>query len=176
MTPSQRFKELCSKGYCFQCLYPGAKKTEGKHSNGNCQIDYTCKHSSHEKFPSKKHVLVCHEHCNLEENRKTLQEYKSRFILSQRGLEEFSKDIKLSFHSYRASPDDVRLKMTMSKPDPNDESIVDDNGIYILQQICIGDNSFTLFFDTGCSDLVSRYSAVQKIAENGRQIISGQSI
>ena len=54
MTPAQRFKELCLKGYCFQCLYPGAKKGEGKHANGSCQNDYICKHNSHDRYPCKK--------------------------------------------------------------------------------------------------------------------------
>ena len=55
----------------------------------------------------------------------------------------------------------------------NDETIVEDSGINILQQIQINNNKFMLFFDTGCSDLVSRYSAVQKIGDQSRQEVPG---
>ena len=95
MTPQERFKFLRHKGLCFQCLYPGAT-----HTNGTCQRDFTCKHKSHEKYPQKKHVLVWQEHCDDEENKKTFDEYKSRFIDRQKApLKEFSKSIKLSFHA-----------------------------------------------------------------------------
>ena len=89
MTPTKRFKELCLMGYCFQCLLPGAKKNEGRHVNGSCQSDYICKHSSHENYQQKKHVLVCHEHCEQDENMKLLNEYKSKFILPLKYLEDF---------------------------------------------------------------------------------------
>ena len=58
MTPADRLQLLKKKGLCFQCLYPGSKITDIKHSEGRCQWDYTCKHPSHDKFPTKKHVLV----------------------------------------------------------------------------------------------------------------------
>ena len=35
MTPKERFQELRRKGYCFQCLFPGASQNTGKHSDGN---------------------------------------------------------------------------------------------------------------------------------------------
>ena len=62
MTPKERFQELRRKGYCFQCLFPGALQNTGKHSDGKCQRDFTCKNRSHDKYPTKKHVLLCHEH------------------------------------------------------------------------------------------------------------------
>ena len=34
MTPADRFQLLRKKGLCFQCLYPGAKITDTKHSEG----------------------------------------------------------------------------------------------------------------------------------------------
>ena len=75
MTPHQRFAVLREKGLCFQCLLPGAKTTvPGKHKDGNCQRNYVCKHSSHDRFNRKKHVLVCHEHRETEENAKVLSE------------------------------------------------------------------------------------------------------
>ena len=42
MTPKERFPELRRKGYCFQCLFPGASQNTGKHSDGKCQRDFTC--------------------------------------------------------------------------------------------------------------------------------------
>ena len=65
---SQRFQELKNKDYCFQCLFPGASQDKGKH-DGLCQIDFVCKHKSHDKYPIKKHVLVCHKHRNDTENK-----------------------------------------------------------------------------------------------------------
>ena len=58
----QRFEELKSKAFCFQCLFPGAEKDQGKHKEGRCQRDFICKHQSHERYMRKKHVLVCEEH------------------------------------------------------------------------------------------------------------------
>ena len=58
MTPADWVQLLKKKGLCFQCLYLCAKITDTKHSDGRCQRDYTCKHPSHYKFPTKKYVLV----------------------------------------------------------------------------------------------------------------------
>ena len=62
MAPQARFQELQRKKLCFQCLYPGANSTSGKHQEGHCQRDFTCQHESHNKYPKRKHVLVCQEH------------------------------------------------------------------------------------------------------------------
>ena len=160
MNPSQRFRELRSRGLCCQCLYPGAKQNEGKHSTGNCQSYFVCKHSSHDKFSTKKHVLVCQDHCDSTENLKILETYKSRCIVGQKiQLESFSKDIKLSLLAYRSSTtSDVPLKKKC-----DDDSSIIDNGIYIIQTIEVESKPYTIFFDSGCSDLVSRYEAIQTI-------------
>ena len=71
MTPSQRCAELFRKGLYIQCLLPGASSKEGKHKEGRCQRDFTCKNSAHSKFPSKKHVLICEEHKDEKENKDT---------------------------------------------------------------------------------------------------------
>ena len=39
MTPAERFKEIRKKGFCFQCLLPGAPL---KHKDGKCQTDFVC--------------------------------------------------------------------------------------------------------------------------------------
>ena len=80
-TPDERFKILKEKGLCWQCLFPGAKFNKGKHKEGRCQKDFICQDPSHDKFPRKKHVLVCQQHC--ESNQEILQQYKERCILRQ---------------------------------------------------------------------------------------------
>ena len=81
MKPNQRFLELREKGLCFQCLYPGARQNQGRHMDGSCQKEFACKHPSHNHFPSKKHVLICQEHCLTTENKALLETYRSRCIL-----------------------------------------------------------------------------------------------
>ena len=100
MKPAERFQFLKSKGYCAQCLFPGADKTQDKHKEGRCQRDYVCKHPSHDKFPSKKHVLVCEEHRDSQENKDTLQKFKEKFILRQGHLPDYTKNIQLSHFCY----------------------------------------------------------------------------
>ena len=58
-----------------------------------------CKHKSHDKYPIKKHVLVCRKHRNDTEYQEILQKYKDRFIMKQPNqLPSFSRGLKLSFH------------------------------------------------------------------------------
>ena len=40
MSPDERYQILKSKGYCIQCLFPGAKWNKGRHKDGNCQRNY----------------------------------------------------------------------------------------------------------------------------------------
>jgi hypothetical protein len=97
-SPGDRFKEIRKKNFCFQCLLPGAGM---KHKDGKCQTDFVCKHPSHERFPLKKHVLVCDDHKDMLENQALLEEYKARCILKANmpELPAYSKEIKLTFHS-----------------------------------------------------------------------------
>ena len=69
MTPNERFLTLKNNNLCFLCLFPGAQQASTKHKEGNCQRDFTCKHPSHDRYPMKKHVLVCQEHADNEENK-----------------------------------------------------------------------------------------------------------
>ena len=48
-----------------------------------------------------------------------------------------------------------------------------DDAIYILQTINVNDDDFILFFDTGCSDFVSRHDAVERIGNAARQEVPG---
>ncbi len=164
MRPAQRFQELCAKGLCHQCLYPGAKKRDGRHATGECQKTYCCKHESHANFPCKKHVLVCQDHCEDEDNVGLFNQYKERFILPQRRVEQFSRDIALSFVTeiYRNQPK-APENVQFLQVDPNDEPPIRDSAIYMLQTIMIDGKAFTLFFDGGCKEFVSRFEAIQRL-------------
>ena len=87
-------------------------------------------------------------------------------------MEEFSKDIRLSFHSYTSS---VRKSGTPEKKKDDDDIIID-SGIYILQTIKIDDNDYTWFFDNGCSDMVCRHEAVQRLEKKAIKEIDGPII
>ena len=141
MTPKERLKELRIKGYCFQCLFPGASQNTGKHSDDKCQRDFTCK-NIYDKYPTKKHVLVCHEHRGTTDNEQFLLEYKNRCIMKQTKLPAFSRDLKLTFHMNQQQPSDYKRLQS------NQES-----AIYILQIIKVNKQNYSLFYDTGCCDM-----------------------
>ena len=169
MTPLDRFKELRRKGFCYMCLYPGAKQNIGKHATGSCMSEFTCQHSSHDPYTKKKHVLVCHEHQQSEENKKTLETYKNRFILNRPNIPEFSKNIKLSFMSQQTFISEL-CNQNRTK---NDDSIITENGIYLLQKIQVDDQEFTIFFDSGCSDMVAKHDAILRLGNRAKQEIKG---
>ena len=99
MTPKDRFTLIKNKGLCIQCLYPGARQDQGKHKEGKCQREFICQHPSHQKYPVKKHVLICEEHKNSQDNQALLETYRTKCILRRPDLELFSKSIELSFHT-----------------------------------------------------------------------------
>ena len=53
-----RLQELKNKGYCFQCLFPGASQDKGKHYDGICRRIFMCKDKSQGRCPIKKHVSL----------------------------------------------------------------------------------------------------------------------
>ena len=168
MNPLERFKELRKLGLCYQCLFPGAVQNKGKHANGKCQMNFTCKHPSHNRYDMKRHVLVCHDHKDTEENKKIFDYYKKKFILERPGIPDFSKDIKLSFMSRQS-----HVSNSNSETLSTDDNIIIENGIYMLQKVQIGDQQFTLFFDTGCSDMVAKYNAITRIGKRAKMEIDG---
>ena len=95
MKNSERLEILKQKGLCFQCLFPGAEISRGKHATGQCQRDFVCPHQSHDRFTTKKHVLVCEEHKDNQENKELLDKFKSRCILkrNQVNLPSYAKEI-----------------------------------------------------------------------------------
>ena len=157
MTPNERFQELRRKGYCTQCLFPGASQSTGKHKEGKCQRDFCCKHPSHDKYPTNKHVLVCHEHRGNTENELLLLEYKNRCIMKKSKLPAFSRDLKLTFH------------MNQQQTIHQNQASSEESAIYILQTIEVNKKKYSLFYDTGCCDMVSRYAAIKSIGSRAKQ-------
>jgi len=167
MTPHNRFLELRKKNLCYQCLFPGAESSTGKHRDGRCQRDFICPHESHDKYTLKKHVLLCEEHKNNPQNEELLQQYKTRFILRSTDLPDFSKNISLVLHSFNTT-NQLPLKNHQSS------TTVTESGIYQMQQILVNNEPFLIFFDSGCSDFVVRDNAIKRLGENSRLEYSGQ--
>ena len=144
---------------CIQCLYPGARQDEGKHKEEKCQREFICQHPSHQKYLVKKHVLICEEYKNSQENQALLETYHTKCILADQILKVFSKGIKLSFHTASSNQSIHKTHQSTTLEDTNHSSI------YILQTISIDNKPYTLFFDSGCGDLVCRYEAIQNMGQ-----------
>ena len=161
---SQRFAELKKKGFCTQCLFPGAYATSGKHVEGKCQSTYICRHDSHKNFTVKKHILVCEEHKDEEDNKAILEEYRARCIdrKCNKDLPEYAKTIQLSH--FCAHPTFATLS-----PGEEDEG----DGIYMFQEITVNGERFTIFFDNGCGKSVFTHDAVNRLGGNATQLFDG---
>ena len=101
----------------------------------------------------KKHVLVCDEHKTSHQNKDILEHYKSRCI-SRHPVPTYSKEIKLSFHS------------------KNDDHS-DNNAIFMLQTIMVNNKRYTIFFDNGCFDFISKFQVVKQLGDRAHQEYSG---
>jgi len=101
MSPSNRFAELKRKNLCYQCLFPGAQLSMGKHRDGKCQRDFVCPHPSHERYSVKKHVLVCDSHKSDRENEEMLERFKSRCIARRTNIPEYLKTIS-NYYAHRS--------------------------------------------------------------------------
>ena len=154
MTPAKRMAFLKDKGYCYQCLYPGANISFSKHKEGRCQHEFVCPHVSHNSYPVRKHVLVCEQHKDDEDNKQLLEKYKQRCLRNYK-LPSFAKNISLSFHTNNSfnSQAGTSYKST------------DEQGIYLLQTIKINNNDFTIFYDNGCSDFIVKQSAITMLGD-----------
>ena len=138
----------------MQCLFPGAAQDKGKHKDGKCQRDFVCPHPSHENYSVRKHVLICHEHRNLQANQDLLNNYKEKFINKQPELPLFAKEIKVTFlSSYRSDK---------SKEDTPDGENTEE-AIFMLQNIMVDNQEYSIFYDSGCSQMVCRYDAIQRM-------------
>ncbi|XP_066932960.1 uncharacterized protein [Clytia hemisphaerica] len=144
LTPASRLSLLKDKGYCFQCLFPGAASASGKHKDGKCQHDFVCPNASHRKYPVRKHVLVCEEHKEEPANIELLEKFKERFFRSP-SLPSFTRNISLSFHTASFKTNDQH----------------GDRGIYMLQEVLINQHKLLIFYDSGCSDFVVSQNAIK---------------
>ncbi len=131
--------------------------TSTKHREGRCQRDFVCQHPSHSKFSIRKHILVCEEHKDTNNNKDLLERYKQRCIRNA-NLPPFAKNISLSFHANGCY-----------KSDASKDGSSDDQGIYLLQTINIDNKDYTVFFDNGCSDFIVKKSAVNMLGKNAKQ-------
>ena len=146
MTPKQRFQELRKKWYFFQCLFPGASQSTGKHSNRKCQRFHLQKRITWQISNQK----ACSGMSWAQRNyRKWAACIMNRCIMKQTKLAAFWRDLKLTFHTNQQQASDYKHLQS------NQES-----AIYILQTIKVNKQNYSLFYDTGCCDMVSRYAAI----------------
>ena len=128
---NDRFTLIKNKVLWIQCLYPGARQDQVKHKERKCQGEFICQHPSQQKYSVKKHVLICEEHKKSQDNKALLETYRAKCILRRPDLEEFSKGIKLSFHTASNNPNIKKTILSAIHDDTNSSSI------YILQMISI---------------------------------------
>ena len=101
----------------------------------------SCKHPSHNKYRRKTHVLLCEEHKDTAENKRLLEEYKSRCISKDKLVElsSYSKDIKLSFlaestHDTRRNASNSTVGESRDFPARSDKEVAE-KAIYQLHNI-----------------------------------------
>ena len=68
------------------------------------------------------------------------------------------KRLKLTFHMDQQQPSDYKHLQS------NQEA-----AIYIIQTIKVNKQNYSLFYDTGCCDMVSRYAAIKSIGSRAKQ-------
>ena len=161
LTPANRLALLKKKGYCYQCLYPGADASSGRHKNGQCQRHFTCSHPSHQRNQVRKHVLVCEEHKSTPDNQDLLEKFKQRCMKNSQ-LPTHAKEICIAFHASFLSNHETSPK----------EDSVNERGIYLLQTILVNDQRINIFYDNGCSDLIIKESAIAKLGNHATQTSS----
>ena len=79
----------------------------------------------------------------------------------QNKLSLFSRDLKLSFHMNQNQSPNFQEMSNQKKT------------IYILQTIKVEQHEYSLFYDTGCCDMVSRYVAIKSIGKRASKEFSG---
>ena len=142
VSPKERCKILDDKGFCRQCMSSGVKK-----DHKNCPTTYMCQNSSHDSNSEGYHVLVCEQHKNTPENAKLLKKFKEEFIQKfEESLPSSSKNVKITMYS----------KANCA----SEEGEASHKGIFMLQTILVQGESFNLFYDSGCGDLVCKKSTL----------------
>ena len=78
-------------------------------------------------------------------------------------------------HSTMAHSTTLRCPANVKqRPSTSEESIINDNAIYILQTITIDNKRYTIFFDLGCSDMVIRERAIRSLGANANLEFDGE--
>ena len=149
-------KILRDKGFCYQCLLPGANSSQGKHHEGRCQRDFICPHPSHNKYPVKNHVLVCDKHKDDPANQEVLEQFKERCMKSS-NLPSFSREIKLAFHT----------EHTFTSKSSKDS--INNKGIYLLQSIKVNSNKLNILYNDRCSDFILSENAVKLLCQYAKK-------
>ena len=128
-------------------MFPGASLFHPKHKEGCCQRNFTCQNPVHNnsRYPTRKHVLVCEDHKH--ENDQLLTQYKDMLLRKREQLPPFVKDMGLHFNHHEG----------------HHSSTNNDNAIYQLQAISINNQQLLIFYDSDCSDFVSRFDAIQRL-------------
>ena len=137
LKPRERSQILYKKRLCAKFLKPGVI-WNSKHI---CKINYSCKqtfYKNNKELTCEKHVLVCGFHANEISNKDLLEEYKKNVIKPHGKFQNFTKEVKISFFN-----------------DANEQySESEDSSIFAFQTIDVDGQTFNLFYDSGCGDLV----------------------
>ena len=150
-------------------MFPGAVKGP-KHK---CfYLNYCCPHMSH-KGNEKPHVLLCSAHKNETPNLNLLEKFKEKFIKNCKvELPPCSKAISCFSDMVGVA----KIQNTVSTFDGfKSEPDIAECAMFQLQTIEVDGDTFNLFFDTGCGDMIVRKCAVDKLVKMGRakQIVKG---
>ena len=76
-------------------------------------------------------------------------------------LPSFSRDLKLSFH------------MNQNQSPSSQKMSDQEKAIYILQAVKVEQHEYSLFYDTGCCDIVSQYAGIKSIGKRASKEFSG---
>ena len=79
--------------------------------------------------------------------------------MTQTQLSAFSKELKLTFRTNHQTPHSNH-EVNSSKEECT---------IYILQIIKVDQQEYSIFYDTGCCNMVSRYNAIKTIGDRAVQ-------
>ena len=163
MKASERLKKLIKDKVCFQCL-------QGTHFyNDQCtDTEFGCKHDSHKKFRKTKHVLVCQDHEEDEENKRALEKYKLKIFISEGNIPQNFVSITLS--SYKVEQVESGTSVEKAEEDDKEET---EHAAYMLQRVKIDGEIYNLFYDGGCGDMVCRDKATRKLGSRATEVIPG---
>ena len=94
--------------------------------------------------------------------------HKFKCVLKQEHVQlpEFSRGIKLCFYLDQLATPQIQQQRS---PNTTNNSTVQDTAIFQLQIIKINNNRYSIFFESGCGDFVSRYNAIRSLTSNATQ-------